>query len=121
MGAANVPGHRRYLGLVVVIFVLASVACGHNRVQRLPDLEGTAIQVHAVTVVEPGVACGAIAFLEEGKFRQAVGNCVEGSLAGPMAMLGKLGGALAGMLFIVSPHQMEQERNGRYARERDAR
>ena len=98
--------------LLLGALVLSSCTAYHIKpVGELPD---TTIRVHAVVALEAGVGCGALAFVDAGKLVGLTGGCVEGSLAGPAALLGKLGG-LAGGLMMVSPQDMEAERNRRLA------
>ena len=83
-------------------------------VKPMGELPDTTIRVHAIVALEAGIGVGALAFVQDGKLVGVVGGAVEGSLAGPAALLGKLGG-LAGGILMVGPQEMEQERQRRLA------
>ena len=105
------------VGRAILAF-LAGVAlsgCTAYHIKPVGEIPGTSIAVHSVVALESGVACGALTFTEAGKLLTVTGGCVEGSLAGPAALLGKIGGAVAGALLVVTPQELEQERNRKVA------
>ena len=101
------------LGYWMLIGLLLS-GCSAYHIKPMGRLPETTINVHAVVALEAGIGVGALAFVQDGNLVGVVGSAVEGSLAGPAALLGKLGG-LAGGILMVTPQEMEQERQRKLA------
>ena len=97
---------RRAAALAVLLLL---AGCVGGQMVRVGELEGTTITVHTVTQIEPGIAVGAVAFVQDGKLVGVVGGAVEGGVAGILSIIGRAGAVMGGLVHAPpSPQDMER-------------